>query len=87
MMNRLGPAMLDRTRPLIDELRAIARARGVSVAQVALNWTVSFHDGTVVAIPGATKPSQAEESGGAMGLELSDAERLRIDELSRATSR
>jgi aryl-alcohol dehydrogenase-like predicted oxidoreductase len=80
----LSPAGLKRTAPLIDELRLIARAHGVTVGQAALSWTVRFHKDTVVAIPGATKPGQAEQSAGSMAVRLTDKELARIDELSRA---
>jgi len=82
----LSPARLKRTAPLIDELRLIARAHGVTTGQVALSWTVHFHKETVVAIPGATKPGQAEQSAGSMAVRLTDKELARIDELSRAVS-
>jgi aryl-alcohol dehydrogenase-like predicted oxidoreductase len=78
---------LDRTRPLIDEMRLIARAHGATVSQVALNWTVSFNDSLVVAIPGASRPSQAEQSAAAMGFRLTEKELARLDELSRAVAR
>jgi len=84
MMNGVTPARLARSAPLIEEMRAIGRAHEVSIAQVALNWEVSFHGETVVAIPGATKKAQAEQNAGAMGFTLSPAELSRIDELSRA---
>jgi aryl-alcohol dehydrogenase-like predicted oxidoreductase len=87
MMGRLGPSGLARSRPLIDELRLIARAHGISPAQVALAWTVSFHGETVVAIPGATKTAQAEQSAGSMAVRLAEKELARIDELSRAAGR
>ena len=87
MMGRLGPTGLARSRPLIDELRLIARAHGVSVAQAALAWTVSFHGDAVAAIPGATKAAQAEQSAAAMAVRLSDKERARIDEVSRGVGR
>jgi aryl-alcohol dehydrogenase-like predicted oxidoreductase len=74
---------LARSRPLIDELRRIAAAHGVTASQVALNWLVQFHGDTVVAIPGATKRHHAEENTGAMGFTLSPEELRRIDELSR----
>jgi len=84
MMNRLGPRTLERTRPLVDELRAIARAHGAVPAQVALAWQTSFHGDTIVAIPGASQPAQAEQAAAAGEIRLSDRERARIDELSRA---
>ncbi len=83
----LSTAALGRTRPLIDEMRLIARAHGVTVGQVALSWTVSFHDSHIAAIPGASRPAQAEESAAAMELRLSEKELSRIDELSRAAAR
>jgi aryl-alcohol dehydrogenase-like predicted oxidoreductase len=85
MIASLNPARLARTAPLIDELRLVARAHGVTAGQVALNWAVSFHGAAVVAITGATKPAQAEQSAGAMGIRLSEMELARIDELSRST--
>ncbi|HEY9594948.1 MAG TPA: aldo/keto reductase, partial [Spirochaetia bacterium] len=85
-MNRLDPAGLARSRQLVDELRLIARSHGVSPAQVALAWTVGFHDGAVVAIPGATRPEHATQSAVVLGLALSPREMTRIDELSRPLS-
>ncbi|MDC0712609.1 aldo/keto reductase [Stigmatella sp. ncwal1] len=74
---------LARSRPLIDELRKVAAAHGVTASQVALNWLVHFHGETVVAIPGATKRTHAEENVGAAGFTLSQEELRRIEELSR----
>jgi aryl-alcohol dehydrogenase-like predicted oxidoreductase len=84
MMSRLGPGTLEKTRPLVEELRAIARAHGVSVSQIALSWEVSFHDGTVVAIPGASRPAHAEQAAAAADLRLSSQEMSRIDQLARS---
>ncbi|MEU6643900.1 aldo/keto reductase [Saccharomonospora sp. NPDC046836] len=78
---------LRRTAPLIDELRAIAKAYGVSVGQVALSWLTTFYGDTVVAIPGASKPRHAEESAGAMQIRLTSKELDRVDELSRRCAR
>jgi aryl-alcohol dehydrogenase-like predicted oxidoreductase len=86
MGSTLTPAGLKRTEPLINELRLIARAHGVTPGQAALSWTVNFHGNTVVAIPGATKPGQAEQSAGSMAVRLSDKELSRMDELSREVS-
>ena len=74
---------LERSRPLVDELRKIAQAHGVTPSQVALNWLTAFHGETVVVIPGASKRRQAEENAGSMGFTLSQDELRRIDELSR----
>jgi aryl-alcohol dehydrogenase-like predicted oxidoreductase len=86
LSNRLGAAGLERSRPLVDALRLVARSHGVSVAQAALNWEVTFHGETIVAIPGGSKPSHAEQSAGAMGFTLSAAELSKIDEASRAVT-
>ena len=75
---------LERSRPLIDELRAVAKAHGATVAQVALAWVLQFHGDTVVAIPGATKTYQVEDNAAAMQLTLTRAELDAID--ARATS-
>jgi aryl-alcohol dehydrogenase-like predicted oxidoreductase len=64
-------------------LGKIAESYDATSAQVALNWLVNFHGDIVVAIPGASKVSQAEESAGAMNFKLSDDEMAQLDELSR----
>ena len=74
---------IKKTRPLVQALDEIASDRGVTIAQVALNWLVNFHGETVVAIPGATNPKQAAENAGAMRFTLSDDEMHCIDRVSR----
>lgn len=76
---------LERSRPLIEELRKIAAAHGATASQVALAWLCGFHGDTVVVIPGASRPSQAVENLGAIELALSPREFTRIDELSRSS--
>jgi len=83
MSMRSERSRLERTRPLIEDLRRIASEHQVTPAEVALNWTVSFHGDTVVAIPGASKASQAEHNARAMSFTLRLDELERIDELSR----
>jgi aryl-alcohol dehydrogenase-like predicted oxidoreductase len=77
-----GSAGLARTAPLIAELRAIGTAHGATAAQVALAWLVAFYGDTVVAIPGASRPSQATAAAAALDLHLTDRELTRLDELS-----
>jgi aryl-alcohol dehydrogenase-like predicted oxidoreductase len=74
---------LERCRPLINAMDEIAPKYGATVAQVALNWLINFNGEIVVAIPGATKVQQAEESAGAMKFRLTDDEIARLDEESR----
>ena len=68
---------------LVKALGEIAENYGATQAQVALNWLVNFHGDIVVAIPGASKVNQAEESAGAMKFKLSDDEMAQLDQLSR----
>jgi aryl-alcohol dehydrogenase-like predicted oxidoreductase len=74
---------LERTRPLINLMDGIARAHGITIAQVALNWLILFNGERVVTIPGATKVSHAVEAAGAMDFALTDDELHRLDEASR----
>jgi aryl-alcohol dehydrogenase-like predicted oxidoreductase len=74
---------LERSRPLVDALRAIAATHAATPAQVALSWLVNFHGETVVAIPGATSVAQARENAAAMGVRLDAADLARLDLLSR----
>jgi len=74
---------LERTRPLVEALEEIGEARGATPAQVALNWILTFHGKTIVAIPGASRPSQMEENLGALTFTLEREELGRLDELSR----
>jgi aryl-alcohol dehydrogenase-like predicted oxidoreductase len=74
---------LDRSRPLVELLGRIGETRGVTAAQVALNWTINFHGETIVAIPGASKPHHAAESAGAMDFLLSGDEMTQIDSMTR----
>jgi aryl-alcohol dehydrogenase-like predicted oxidoreductase len=75
---------LESSRPLINAMEEISARYGATPAQVALNWLTHFQGEIVVAIPGATKVRQAEESAGAMRFRLSEEEMARLDELSRA---
>jgi aryl-alcohol dehydrogenase-like predicted oxidoreductase len=72
-----------KTRPLIQVLDEIAAAREATIAQVALNWLITSHGDTVVAIPGATTTQQVADNAGAMAFTLSASERQQIDEVSR----
>lgn len=74
---------MEKTRPLVTALEEIGAKHEVTAAQVALNWTVSFHGDTIVTIPGATKIRQAQEAAGAMHFRLTEDELGRLDELSR----
>jgi aryl-alcohol dehydrogenase-like predicted oxidoreductase len=74
---------LERSRPVVEVLETIAAAHDVTAAQVALNWLIHFQGETVVAIPGASKVSQAADSAGAMHFWLTESEMALLDERSR----
>ncbi len=58
---------------LVDAVSAIARAKGVTPAQVALAWLLA-QGAWIVPIPGTTKLHRLEENLGAAAVELSDDE-------------
>jgi aryl-alcohol dehydrogenase-like predicted oxidoreductase len=68
--------------PVIQALRQVAEARGVTPSQAALNWLLQVQGPTVVAIPGATSSAQAKENTGAMGFSLEPED---IDRLGRVS--
>jgi aryl-alcohol dehydrogenase-like predicted oxidoreductase len=71
-----------KSKPLIDLLRTIGAKYNVSPGQVALNWLITFSGDTVVAIPGASKLSQAKDNLGCLGFRLSSEELRQIDNAS-----
>jgi aryl-alcohol dehydrogenase-like predicted oxidoreductase len=68
----------DRNQDFIDRLRGAAALSGRTVAQLVVNWTFS-QPGITSALCGAKRPHQIEETAGAMGWPLSDAQREIID--------
>jgi len=79
---------LEKSRPLIEELRKVADAHSSTPSQVALAWLTQFHGaGAVVAIPGATKPRHVDDNVGALRLELTPEDLARIDRASQPCAR
>jgi diketogulonate reductase-like aldo/keto reductase len=72
----------EKSRTLIQTLKQIAKTHNILPGQVALNWLITYNGDTVVAIPGATKPSHAKESAVAMTFELNKSE---LEEISNAS--
>jgi aryl-alcohol dehydrogenase-like predicted oxidoreductase len=64
---------------LVEELAAIAAARGATPAQVALAWLLAQKP-WIVPIPGTTKPHRLRENVGGANLELSAKDLARIGE-------
>ncbi|PWI18644.1 aldo/keto reductase [Streptomyces sp. Act143] len=62
---------------LLEPVRTVAEAHGVSLGQVALAWVqqqARVHGLTVVPIPGTRKASRVEENVAAVRIELTEAE-------------
>ncbi|UCF61611.1 MAG: aldo/keto reductase [Anaerolineaceae bacterium] len=64
----------------VDGLREIAKAKGMTIAQIAIAWTLRRPEVTA-AIVGARKPHQIEETVRAGDWELSEDEIEKIEEL------
>ena len=71
----------DRLYDIVDVLVEIADSRGVSAAQVALAWLLG-RAGVASVIVGARTDEQLADNLRAAELELSEEERLRLDEVS-----
>jgi aryl-alcohol dehydrogenase-like predicted oxidoreductase len=64
---------------VVETARGIAKERGVTMPQLAVNWVLA-HDEVTVAISGSDTTEQLDDNLGALGWELSEAERARLDE-------
>ena len=88
---RLMPAFaergIERVRPLMEVLEAIASDLEATPAQVSLAWLIQANAPHVLVIPGASSVSQVESNARAMHLQLTETHRGRIDEASRAVAR
>jgi len=80
--SRFKPKGLERSRPVTELVKKLARKYEATPSQVALNWLIYFHGDTVVAIPGATKPQHVKENVGAMKFRLSPEDMQLLDEVS-----
>ena len=76
------PENLRRIAPLLGAIREVADADRVSMAQIALAW--SLHRPNVVVIPGASSVEQAESNAAAADIELSAEEDRALTEASDA---
>jgi aryl-alcohol dehydrogenase-like predicted oxidoreductase len=64
----------------VQQLRPLADAAGLSMAQLAIAWTLQTN-GVSSAIIGASRPEQVSENAGAAGIRLDEVLLVRIDEL------
>ena len=68
---------------LVDEVKAIASAKGVTPGQIALAWLLAQKP-WIVPIPGTTKLHRVDENIGAADVTLSDDEVAQLTSLSSA---
>jgi aryl-alcohol dehydrogenase-like predicted oxidoreductase len=68
----------DRNLALVDRLRAIAEAKGASVAQVAIAW-VAAQGSDIVPLVGARRRDRLDEALGALNVRLTQAELAAIE--------
>lgn len=76
-----APPVAQRAHDIVEVARDIARARGVSVAQVALSW-LRQQAGVTTTIVGATALQQLEHNLDSLGLVLEHEELARLDRVS-----
>jgi aryl-alcohol dehydrogenase-like predicted oxidoreductase len=79
---RFSADALQHNLSLVDEVKAIAAAKGVTPAQVALAWLLA-REPWIVPIPGTTKLHRLEENLAAADVALSPAE---VDQLTQLSS-
>ncbi|GAB7193033.1 aldo/keto reductase [Kineococcus sp. NUM-3379] len=71
---------LRRNLRLVDEVRALAGAKGVAAAQVALAWLLAQGE-DVVPIPGTRRRERLAENVGSLAVRLTGEELRRLDEI------
>ena len=76
------PENLERAGPLLDALRAVAKAHDATPAQIALAWVIRRPN--VVAIPGASSVAQLEANVAAADIDLTDDEDAQLTQASDA---
>ena len=76
---RFSSYPMEELEPTLEVLESVAKARGVSMSAVALNYNIS---NGIVPVVGIRKPAQAKENLGALGWRLSDEEIRRLDSVS-----
>ena len=70
-----------RNLAVVDQVRALAQARGITASQLALAWVLS-RGADIVPIPGTKRRSYLEQNLAAATIQLSPAELASIDALS-----
>jgi aryl-alcohol dehydrogenase-like predicted oxidoreductase len=76
---RFQPGNVERNLQLVEALRSVAQARGVSVAQVAITW-VAAQGQDIVPLVGARRRERLSEALGAMDIALTPADLASIEQ-------
>ncbi|MER7946938.1 aldo/keto reductase [Streptomyces sp. NPDC096079] len=79
MSPRFQGENLDRNLDLVDRLREVAGAKGVTVAQTAIAWVLAQGD-DIVPLVGARRRDRLAEALGALDVTLDDADLTAIEE-------
>ncbi len=74
---------LERNRRLAERVKALAEAKGVTPAQIAIAWVLSRGD-DVVPIPGTRRRTYLEQNAAASEIELTAPDLAALDELGQA---
>jgi len=82
-MPRFGEEVGDANAPLVAGLHTLARAKGISTAQLALAWLLR-QDEHLIPIPGTKRRKYLEENAGAAEVALTLAETQQLQELLAA---
>jgi aryl-alcohol dehydrogenase-like predicted oxidoreductase len=79
---RFAPGNVEANLTLVEELRKVANARGVTVAQLAIAWVVAQGraHGDIRALVGASRPQRIADAMGAASLELSGEDLAAIEQ-------
>jgi aryl-alcohol dehydrogenase-like predicted oxidoreductase len=78
---RFQPANLPRNAELVEDIRQIAKLRGVTPAQIALAWVLAQGD-MIVPIPGTKKVERLEENAAAAAITLDPSDLATLDRLA-----
>jgi aryl-alcohol dehydrogenase-like predicted oxidoreductase len=77
---RFQPGNFERNLELVDRVEEIAAEQGVTPSQIALAW-VNSRGKDIVPIPGTKRRAYLEQNASAAGLELTDAELERLEDV------
>jgi aryl-alcohol dehydrogenase-like predicted oxidoreductase len=75
----------DRNLELVEKVKAVARAKGCTAAQLALAWLLS-RGPDVIPIPGSTRPERVEENAAATRITLASDEVATLDAVGSAVA-